>query len=112
VREAQIYVKTKHAWQKNIFSAEAVYQPSVYKASVEVETAKLDSESKAELEQAILRVLEDTFKADFKIIFERTEERHGFLETKSLEKLEEKLKRRVLTVIQRRGAVSYGVSID
>jgi hypothetical protein len=113
MREAQLYLKTKHAWQKQMFSAETRYLPSVYiaKLSMTVEAA-MDDEDKENLEQALLRVLEEKIKGDFKRSIENTEEKQGFLETTVLMRLSDKLAREVERVASRYQPCRWETAID
>lgn len=112
LKEVQLYLTTRHAWKSNRFEAETRYAPSVYVAKLAVYfPAEIDDDERENVAQALLRILEDKLKGDFKRYLEDTEERGGFLETSVLMRLSEKLAREVERVAQRRNA-KWETAID
>lgn len=112
MKELQLYLTTKHAWNGNRFEAETRYAPSVYVAKLSLQPpTPMDDDEKEALSQSLLRILEEKLKADFKRYLEDTEERSGFLESSVLTRLSDKLAREVERVAKRLNA-EWQTAID
>lgn len=112
MKELQLYLATKRAWNGNRFEIETRYAPSVYVAKVSLALpASLDDEARESLESSMLKILEEKLKADFKRYLEDTEERDGFLESSVLTRLSDKLSREVERVAKRLNA-EWQTAID
>jgi hypothetical protein len=112
MKEIQLYLTTTHAWSGNCFEAETHYAPSVYAAKLSLQLPNaMEEEEKENLAQALLRILEEKLKSDFKRYLEDTEERDGFLETSVLMRLSDKLAREVERIAKRRNA-EWETAID
>ena len=112
-REIHVFTDSDFRWKNLTFTAEATYKPSVYTAKLSVRLAQeLPDEDREALEQALIRILEERLKSDFKRMIEDTEESDGFLETGALDRLSDRLRRYVQRAVMRYKPQAWDSGID
>lgn len=112
-KEVQVYASTSHKWRDAVFTAETRYRPCVYVAKVSVQIDnKVSEEDRESLQEALLRVLDERLKMDFKRMIEDTEEQDGFLETGALNKLSDRFSRYVERTVKRFSPKQWETGID
>jgi len=112
-KEIHVFVDSDFQWKNLTFRAEATYKPSVYTAKLSVCLAQeLPDEEREALEQALIQILEERLKSDFKRMIEDTEESDGFLETGALDRLSDRLRRYVQRAVMRYNPQVWDSGID